>query len=45
MKALIALSIMLFPMLLFLGVVALIIWLIVRRVQEKDNETFEKRDN
>lgn len=31
--------------LLFLGVVAFVVWLIVKRVQEKENETFEKRDN
>lgn len=31
--------------LLFLGVIILLIILIVRRVKEKQNETFEKRDN
>jgi hypothetical protein len=31
--------------LIFLGVVALFVWLIVRRIREKENETFEKRDN
>lgn len=45
MNALIAITAVLFPFLIFFGILGLIIWLIVKRVQEKENETFEKRDN
>jgi hypothetical protein len=45
MNTLITLGIILFPLLIFFGIAGLIIWLIVKRVQEKENETFEKRDN
>ncbi len=38
-------GVMLFEGLIFLGALVLIIWLIVKRVEEKKNETFEKRDN
>lgn len=41
----IALGIMLFQGLLFLGAFVLIVVLIIRRIKEKQNETFEKRDN
>lgn len=33
------------PILIYGGSLAIIIYLIVRRVKEKKNETFEKRDN
>jgi heme/copper-type cytochrome/quinol oxidase subunit 2 len=45
MKFLIAISAALIPFVIILGVLGVIIWLIVKRVQEKENETFEKRDN
>jgi len=38
-------GIMIFEGLLFLGAIVLLIVLIVRRIKEKENETFEKRDN
>jgi len=40
-----AILISFFVGLLFLAGVALIVWLIVMRVREKQKETFEKRDN
>lgn len=41
----VVIGVMLFEGLIFLGALVLLIVLIVRRVQEKKNETFEKRDN
>ena len=41
----IAIGIMLFQGALFFGAFVLIIYLIIKRIQEKENETFEKRDN
>ncbi len=41
----IVLGIMLFEGLLFIGAIVLLIVLIIRRVEEKKDETFEKRDN
>ena len=41
----VVIGVMLFEGLIFLGALVLIIVLIVRRIEEKKNETFEKRDN
>ncbi len=41
----IVIGVMLFEGLIFLGALVLLIVLIARRVKEKKNETFEKRDN
>lgn len=38
-------GVMLFEGLIFLGALVLIIVLIFKRIEEKKNETFEKRDN
>jgi len=41
----VVLGVMLFEGLIFLAAIAIIVVLIVKRVKEKKNETFEKRDN
>lgn len=41
----VVIGVMIFEGLLFLGALVLLIVLITRRVKEKQNETFEKRDN
>lgn len=38
-------GVLIFEGLLFLGAIVLLVVLIVRRIEEKKNETFEKRDN
>ena len=38
-------GVMLFEGLIFLAAIVIIVVLIVKRVKEKKNETFEKRDN
>ncbi|MCR9173834.1 MAG: hypothetical protein NXI10_15130 [bacterium] len=45
MNLLFALAAVLIPIFIILGFLGLIIWLIIKRVQEKERETFEKRDN
>lgn len=37
--------IILFYILVIISVVGILIYLIIKRINERDNETFEKRDN
>jgi len=41
----IGIGIMIFEGIIFFTVIALLIYLVVRRIEDKGEETFEKRDN